>query len=168
VNKQKPTINVKKVRDQVGALAKGLGDAAPAGVAELGVQGKQFSIADLITKLNGYYGILDAVVKGEVAVAQAQTALAQVEPELVTFVQQTRKSIKGALGNKNPSLAVYGMKADKDPQPLTVEGEQAKVAKMKATRALRHTMGPKQKAQLKGQAPEPPEPPPPAQPKQGQ
>jgi hypothetical protein len=171
MEKKKPTLNVKKARDQVGAMVKGLGDAAPAGVSELGVKGKQFTIPALIAQLNVYFGILDAVVKGQTAVAQAEQALVQVEPELVNFVQATRKSVKGALGNKSPLLPNYGMKADKDPQPLTVEAEQAKVAKMKETRALRHTMGSKQKAALKGQAPEPPAPPPaqPGQaPKQGQ
>jgi hypothetical protein len=44
------------------------------------------------------------------------------------------------------------MKADKDPAPLTVEEEQAKVAKMRATRAARHTMGPPRRFGVAGQA----------------
>jgi hypothetical protein len=40
---------------------------------------------------------------------------------------------------------------DKDRQPLTVDAEKLKVERMLATRAARHTMGPKQKKAVKGQ-----------------
>jgi hypothetical protein len=47
----------------------------------------------------------------------------------------------------------FGGKVKKPRAKLTVEQNAAKVAKMRATRAARHTMGKKQKAQIKGQVP---------------
>jgi hypothetical protein len=55
------------------------------------------------------------------------------------------------LGKKNVALANYGIAPDKEATPLTPEQVVARAAKAKATREARHTMGPKQKAKIKGQ-----------------
>ena len=53
------------------------------------------------------------------------------------------------------ALETVGVTPNKTPAPLTPEQEVAKVAKAKATRAARHTMGKNQKAAIKGQVPPP-------------
>jgi hypothetical protein len=51
------------------------------------------------------------------------------------------------------TLADFALKARKPRTPLTPEQKAAAVAKAEATRAARHTMGPKQKAAIKGTVP---------------
>jgi hypothetical protein len=148
-------LDVQKLDNQITALIAGFTTAPPAGLTAMGVMGKSYVISDLLTKLGTYQALLQAVLKGENAVAVAQNALAPVGAELTQFVQQTRKSIKGTLGDQSASLPAFGLKPAKVPAPLTVAQEQAKVAKMQATRAARHTMGAKQKALIKGQVPAP-------------
>jgi len=57
------------------------------------------------------------------------------------------------------ALETVGVTPDKTPAPLTPDQEVAKVAKAKATRAARHTMGKNQKKAIKGQVPAAPTPP---------
>lgn len=151
----KKKMDVLKTYNQITAMIAGFNAAPPAGLTAMGVMGKTYAIADLVTKLTAYLSLVQAVLKAQNAVVVAENALAPVAGELTQFVQQTAKSIKGALGDQSAALAGYGLKAAKVAAPLTVAQEQAKVAKMKATRAARHTMGSKQKAQIKGTVPAP-------------
>jgi hypothetical protein len=51
----------------------------------------------------------------------------------------------------NPAvLSEFGLTAKKQPGPKTVATKQAAIVQMKATRVARHTMGPRQKAEIKG------------------
>jgi hypothetical protein len=59
-------------------------------------------------------------------------------------------------GRQRTEGAKYGITPDHEPTPLTVEQKAAKVAKAKATRAARHTLGPKQKKAITGATPQTP------------
>jgi hypothetical protein len=64
-----------------------------------------------------------------------------------------------ARSSRDPwTLPIYGLTPDREHRPLTVEEEALKVAKAKATRAARHTMGKRQKEAIKGQVPPKPAP----------
>ena len=62
---------------------------------------------------------------------------------LVAFVKVT-------FGNTPDVLADFGLKPNKARTPLTISQKAAASAKRAATRAARHTMGPKQKKDIKG------------------
>jgi hypothetical protein len=145
--------NATKLLGSINAMVTGLKAEPPAGLTALGVGGKSYSLADLETKLTTYGGMLQGLVDAETAVEAAHLVLVQVGPELTLFVQQAQGAIKGALGKKSASLPVYGLAADKTPAPLTAEKEAQKVARMRATRKARNTMGKRQKAAVKGQVP---------------
>lgn len=57
----------------------------------------------------------------------------------------------GALGRASGELAHFGFAADRKPaRPLTVEEKALRAARARATRAARGTMGPRQRARIKG------------------
>ena len=70
-------------------------------------------------------------------------------------VSGARQAIKVAFAGQIEALGDFGIKPPKPRTPLTNAQKAAAAAKAKATRALRHTMGSKQKAALTGTAPAP-------------
>jgi hypothetical protein len=67
-----------------------------------------------------------------------------------TFVSGLRQALQLAFAGSIDGLADFGLKPRKQRTALTPEQKAAAVAKAKATRAARHTMGSKQKAKVKG------------------
>ncbi len=72
------------------------------------------------------------------------------------LVSGARQAILLMFAGQIATLADFALKPRKVPAPLTPEQQAAKVAKAKATRAARHTMGPVQKAQITGATPQGP------------
>jgi hypothetical protein len=66
------------------------------------------------------------------------------------FVSGLRQALQLAYAGSIDTLADFGLKPRRHPAPRTPEQKAAAVAKAKATRAARHTMGSKQKAKVKG------------------
>ena len=71
-----------------------------------------------------------------------------------TFVSGLRQALQVAFAGSIDTLADFGLKPRKARAPRTPEEKAAAAAKAKATRAARHTMGSKQKAKVKGTAPQ--------------
>jgi hypothetical protein len=70
------------------------------------------------------------------------------------LVSGARQAILLMFAGQIATLADFALKPRKVPAPLTPEQQAAKVAKAKATRAARHTMGPAQKAKITGATPQ--------------
>jgi hypothetical protein len=70
------------------------------------------------------------------------------------FVSGLRQALQVAFAGSIDTLADFGLKPRKARAPRTPEQKAAASAKAKATRAARHTMGSKQKAMVKGAAPQ--------------
>jgi len=128
----------------------------PGGLTSLSVLGVTYTIADFEAKLGGYHGTYAAVVQAEIAHGSAIDARDLVAPEAEAFVAAARAAFKAALGKKAPALKNLGIEPDKTPAPLTTEQQTERIAKAKATRIARHTMGKKAKSKIKGQPPTPP------------
>jgi hypothetical protein len=128
----------------------------PATLTALSVAGKTYSMADLKTELGGFKATFDTAAKAHSDAAAADEAVQNMAPTAVPFVAAVRDALKAALGKKSTALETVGVTPNKTPAPLPPEKEMAKVAKAKATRAARHTMGKNQKAAIKGQVPPPP------------
>ena len=80
----------------------------------------------------------------QLADEQAQAPLLQSRmAALVVFV-------KAAFGKSPDVLADFGLQPKKTSTPLTIDQKAAAAAKRAATRAARHTMGTKQKKNVKG------------------
>jgi hypothetical protein len=139
-------------------LANGLASKPPGGQTSLVIQGVSITIADLVTEVQGYAAAYQAVEDADLEHQKALAARAAIEAKVRRRRDSVRAAITGALGKMNPGLATYGITPDKEHRPLTVEEEILKVARAKATRAARHTMGKKQKEAIKGQVPPKPAP----------
>jgi hypothetical protein len=84
------------------------------------------------------------------ATAKAQVALEAAQaPALKLFAKQLRAFVKATFVTAPDVLADFGISL-KQRSPITVEEKTAAVAKRAATRAARHTMGPRQKLGVKG------------------
>jgi hypothetical protein len=70
------------------------------------------------------------------------------------YVSGLRQALQLAFAGSVDALADFGLKRRKQTAPRTPEQKAAAVAKAKATRAARHTMGSKQKAKVKGAVPQ--------------
>ncbi|MDP8998570.1 MAG: hypothetical protein M3O46_00480 [Myxococcota bacterium] len=93
-------------------------------------------------------------LRRDVDAAKAQTkAKLAVEranmPALRTLMDAYKSFLKAVHGNAPDVLADFGLQPKARAQ-LTVEAKTAAAAKRKATRAARHTTGPKQKKGIKG------------------
>ncbi|MGH7437761.1 MAG: hypothetical protein ACRENE_18955 [Polyangiaceae bacterium] len=96
-----------------------------------------------------------ADLRAAVADAQAAARARVAEEEAQAPALRDRMSafvafVKARFGDKPDTLADFGLEARKARTPLTVEQMAVAVAKRKATRDARHTMGSKQKKKVKG------------------
>lgn len=139
-------------------LITGLEKKPPGGQTSLVVHGTSITVTDLVIELKGYAGAYRAVEDTNTEYQRALAARDAVEVQAKGRHDAVRAAIKGALGKSNPDLPIYGLTPDREHRPLTVEEEALKVAKAKATRAARHTMGKRQKEAVKGQVPPKPTP----------
>jgi hypothetical protein len=119
-------------------------------VPSLVIGGTSYKTADVIT------GIQTLVDSGQAVVSSRATWQANVASDKAlraknkTFMSGVRQSVLVAYGNSIDVLSDFGLTPRKKPAPRTPEEKTASAAKAKATRAARHTMGKKQKAQIKG------------------
>lgn len=133
------------------SLAGGLSTSPLPGLTHIAAGGQVLPIADLLTEIQGYASVYKAAEDAAMAHDKAVQAREATAPATVDRLQQIRAALKTALGRRSPDLLTFGITPDQEPAPLTVEQKLARSAKIKATRAARHTMGPKQKAAIKGQ-----------------
>ena len=85
-----------------------------------------------------------AATKARIALEDAQAG--PLRSQMAAFVA----FVKATFGSTPDVLADFGLKPRKAPTPLTLDEKAAAAAKRKATRAARHTMGTKQKKEVKG------------------
>lgn len=137
------------------ALAGGLANNPLPGLTQLAAGGQVMPVADLLAEVQGYAQLYKAAEDAAKAHDKAIQAREAAAPAAIDRLQQIRAALKSAIGKRNPDLLAFGITPDQEPAPLTVEQKLARAAKAKATRAARHTMGPKQKAAIKGQVPPP-------------
>lgn len=107
----------------------------------------------LKTALDAHFLIYNAASQAEIAMRTAFEDVKQIAPQAEEFVAATRAVLKASLGRKSAKLNNVGVEPDKTASPPTVDEMKMRVAKNKATRAARHTMGPKQKAAIHGEVP---------------
>jgi hypothetical protein len=117
------------------------------------VDGHEHAISDLVTLLDGrVQAAQTADVKRRehsAAVAAYRATIAESAPVL----RGVQTQLISQLGATSPSLADYGIPPKKTRQPATVEELAVKVAKGRATRQARHTVGPKKRRSIKGKVP---------------
>jgi hypothetical protein len=93
-----------------------------------------------------------AVITAEAAHNAAVKANRDERASTATFESALRQVIQGMYSQSPDTLAVFGMKPRKSAK-ISVATRSEAVAKNKATRVARHTMGPKQKSEITGATP---------------
>jgi len=126
---------------------------------------KEQVVADLTAAL-AVYSQLDAHRR---AVTQALQEIADASAANRRRTQQLKDLLLGYYGRGDPRLGQFGMRSRASPRPLTPEAKVLRAQRVRDTRALRHTLGRRQKAAIKGEgrytlvvgpSPEPATPPP--------
>jgi len=118
-------------------------------VAPAGSNTATLPVATLIQQVQAGLADYSAVDSAELALTQTR---AQLDADLPTAKAQfaaMRAALVFFFGAKSLQLAQFGLKPQKAPTPMSPEAKVAAVVKRSQTRAIRHTLGPKQKAQLK-------------------
>jgi hypothetical protein len=145
---------VKKRSDQIAA-----DQALLAGVQKFLVQYPSLTVgsqsmtsAAIVTALQNRINANQAVQTAEAARTAAVKANQDERAQSATFEQGLRQVVQGMFSQSPDSLAVFGLKPRKSTKK-TVATKTEAVAKNKATRAARHTMGPKQKLEITGATP---------------
>jgi hypothetical protein len=124
------------------------------------VGGKEITIGDLCSLLDGrVQAAQDLDVKRREHSAAVETYRATVA-ESKSVVSGVRTQLISQLGATAPALSDYGIPPRKTRQVPSVEERAKSVAKSRATREARHTMGPKERLDIKGTVPADVPPPP--------
>jgi hypothetical protein len=119
------------------------------GTTPVALAGSTFTPSEIVSKLQAIVK-LRADVEASQATTKAKLAKEATDmPALLTFMRAFVLHVKAAHGTAPDALAAYGIHP-KTPARPTVEAQTAAVAKRKATRAARHTMGSRQRAEIKG------------------
>ena len=109
-----------------------------------------FTPAQTEAFLQTLIGLRTAVDDAKSATKAKIVAEAAQAPSLRSQMAALVAYVKATFGNSPDALADFGLKPKKTAAPLTIDQLAAAAAKRAATRAARHTMGPKKKQQVKG------------------
>lgn len=115
-----------------------------------GVTYTQLELSARLTALEAIYAVANKAEREWMIALQAREEIAKDATKLVHSLTQL---LKAMLGRFNPNLVYFGIEPDKAPTALTSEQSVEKKKRNKATRKARGTMGPKQKAKIKGTVP---------------
>ncbi len=146
-----------KERDRDTKLASGT-QAHLSNLASLKIDGTDYTIPDILARLGTRIGLLDQATTARVDLKKAVTAEKLDRPTFNQFVSGFRDILLGMYRNDPKTLADFGLAPHKTTKPK-VETKATAIQKSAATREARHTMGKKQKKEIKGVLPAPaPEP----------
>jgi hypothetical protein len=119
-------------------------------LSTLMIAGTSHKTTDIISTLQGVLSSAQTVVTAKANWQAAVQADKQGRAKNQPLISDVRQALYVAFGNSIDTLADFGLTQKKTRVPRTPAQKAASTAKAKATRAARHTMGSKQKAQIKG------------------
>jgi hypothetical protein len=125
--------------------------ALPASFIVAGVPVPSTSVVSMLkARIAARAAVASAKASYQAVVKASRDENAQSQP----VVSNVREAIKLMFAGQIDVLADFGLKPRKARTPLSPEEKAASVAKGKATRKARHTMGPKAKARITGENPQ--------------
>jgi len=119
-------------------------------VSSLMLESGTFTPAQIESSLQTLVDLRKAVNDAKAAVKAKIADEHDRAPLLRSHMAALAAYVKVAFSKSPDVLADFGLKPKKVKTPLTIEQQAAADAKRKATRAMRHTMGAKQKKKVKG------------------
>jgi hypothetical protein len=121
-----------------------------AAIPSLLIAGTTVPVTSLISTLQSRMAARAATSSARAAFHAAVQAEQDEGTQSKAVVSGTKQALKVMFAGQIEALADFGLKGPKARTPLTPEEKVAVVAKSKATREARHTMGPKAKAKITG------------------
>jgi hypothetical protein len=131
---------------------KGL-TASPPQQSSFTIGSVSMTLADLVAKFQGMEAKFSSRRDLEVQLANVRATIDQTAKADAQFLRDFRFCFRGMLGAENEELSNYGIKPLKKPRKLTAEERTLAVARNRATRQKRGTLGSKQKAAIRADAP---------------
>ena len=119
-------------------------------LTSLVIDGTPYKTADVITVVQTLVDSAQAVVSSRATWQANIIADENARAKNKTLMSGLRQALLVAFGSSIAVLADFGMTPHKTPAARTPEEKAQATAKALATRTARHTMGKKQKAQIKG------------------
>lgn len=107
------------------------------------------TVASLVGQLQSLIDAMQARDAAQQGAKDAMSALRTSESNVGPVLRAYVKFLRATYGNASTVLADFGLQPEKARTPLTSTQQAAKTAKLQATRKLRGTLGPKQKAAIK-------------------
>jgi hypothetical protein len=120
-----------------------------ASMPQVMLSGGSFTPAQVTERLQTLVNLRNDVNAAKASTQAKLAAETANAPALRTFMGALVTFVKAAFGNQPDVLADFGLHPKPQTQ-LTVEAKTAAVAKRAATRAARHTIGPKAKLSVQG------------------
>jgi hypothetical protein len=145
-NTPKQNKNAETTADQ--NLADGLSKHA-ATITTIMIGGASVATKDIVTALQARIATAKAATSARATWQAAVQADRDERAKTKTLVSVTKQMLLGSFAGQVDTLADFGLTPRK-PRVVSPEALVAAAAKAKATRAARHTMGKKQKAEIKG------------------
>ncbi|HEY8038669.1 MAG TPA: hypothetical protein VIF15_02705 [Polyangiaceae bacterium] len=121
-----------------------------ANTASLVFDSASYTPAQIEASFQTLVDLRTAVVDAKAATATKVAAEKDGSTAILSLMTAYVAFVKSTFAKSPDVLADFGLKPKKVPTPLTVEEKAAAVAKRKATRASRKTMGSRQKKAVKG------------------
>jgi hypothetical protein len=119
------------------------------GVSSLAIAGKTYTPAELVALFESFDAKLAEVNAAEAKLRDAWAAYRSLSKEIAPIILGFQHVVRNIFGDQSEMLSDFGIAARTRSKP-TVETQAAAVQKRLATREARHTLGPKQKAAIKG------------------
>jgi hypothetical protein len=140
-----PNASLPLVQNLISGTAKHFSTAS-----SLAFGGATYTVASLTALLQSFVTLVNAVSVARAAYKAQLVAVRAQMPALLVVVHAYVQFIRATYGNSPDTLADFGLSPRKTAAPKTVAEKAAAVAQNLATRAARHTLGPKAKAAIKG------------------
>jgi hypothetical protein len=135
---------------RVKQLITGIQQHFPDASVKLTVGSVTYTVAELTALFQSFVDLRAATDAAKSAVKAKLLAEGFQTPPIRGAVSAFVAYLKASFGNSPDTLADFGLSSRKATAPLTTEQTATAVAKRKATREARHTMGSQQKKAVKG------------------
>ena len=119
-------------------------------VTQVAFKGNTYTPAQLTQLLQSWVDLYDEVTVARTTYEAKLQAFTEQQPPLLAIIKGFRAYLQLHYSQEPTVLSAFGETPTKAPSPLTPAEMVAKAAQGKATRAARHTMGPKAKLKIKG------------------
>lgn len=143
-----PVVAPKGFRSELQQMLQGWQGTIPSSSALSSSVGS-LTQALVVQQLQTFLAAYSALDSADTAAKQTRVQVKAQLPQARQYQAALKAALRSSLGDQSPQLSQFGLKPRKARKPLSTEQAAVKVAKLRATLALRGTKGPKKLADVK-------------------